>query len=108
MEYYPDTLNNLGYTNIFNEINLSNFILSIPNHVWSIFYIIFLVAFLIYSTTLLYHWHRYRAYSPTIVVARFIYIGGTICSYISRDLFLSTIFIEYENFRHRGKSIKYL
>lgn len=78
MEYYPDTLINLGYTNIFNQINFSDFILSIPNYVWSIFYIIFIVVFLVYSVTLFYHWHRYRAYNPVVVIARLVYIGGSV------------------------------
>lgn len=88
MDYNPDILINLNYTNFIKQIPISEFLTSIPNYVWSIIFLVFLAIFIFYSIVLFFHWSRYRAYSPLVIVARVIYLVGTLAL-----LFLSGTFL---------------
>ncbi len=78
MEYNPDILVNLNYADFIKQIPISEFLMSVPSYVWSALYLISAVIILFYSIVLLFHWSRYRAYGPVIVVARIIYLVGTL------------------------------
>jgi hypothetical protein len=78
MDYNPNILIDLNYTNFIKQIHVSEFLLSIPVYVWSVLYLISSVIILIYSIILLFHWSSYRAYGPLIVIARIIYLVGIV------------------------------
>jgi hypothetical protein len=93
MDYNPAILIDLNYSNLINKIPISEFLLSIPNYIWSIIYLVFLAIFIFYSIVLFFHWSSYRAYSPLVIVARIVYLVGTLAL-----LFLSgTFLINYIN-----------
>jgi len=93
MDYNPDILINLNYANFIKQIHLSEFLLSVPAYVWSIIYLVSSAIILIYSIILFFHWSSYRAYGPVIVVARILYLVGTLALlYLSGSFLINYIY----------------